>query len=235
MKMTFKQADVLSGKRLSLVMRQARARAAKEGYYRAYVNGKLKTGQSFVEAMEEEEAERNREIRAPLRRTTEAVDLFDRSRLTWLQTGGIFRLSIGDGQAVVCLRQSEGYDVFLVAEDRAATPLVKQSLPLEYALGTAEDYARRNARVSFIDKNASWRNGLATTKQLDLLARLGVPTEGGVTKGRAQELISRVMDGPPTEKQVVFIRRNGLHRNPLLLTKKQARTLIAQYYERRSA
>jgi superfamily II DNA/RNA helicase len=190
---------------------------------------KLKGGQSFTEAMEEAEAEtRKREITAPLRRTTEALDLFERSRFVWLTSGRNYRLNLGDGRAVVCSPSGSGYTVVLL-ENGVMKPLSNSILPLGYAQGTAEDFARRTARMTYISKDARWRSDGATEKQLSALVRMGTPIPQGITKGQAHMLIERAMSEPLSEKQLYFIKRNGLHKNPGILTKREARDVIARY------
>jgi superfamily II DNA or RNA helicase len=194
-------------------------------------------GQSLLQAVEEKAKERERRntgiSRAP-EHTAEAFSLFDRSRFAWFVSGRNFRLSIGDGQTIVCSPSGGAYGVYLLGTDGTATPLANGSLPLGYAQGVAEDYARQNARAAFIDKNASWRGSAATTKQLDALTRMGIPVPPGITKGEAHRLISEAMNEPPSERQLFFIRRNGLHKNPMILTKKEARGLISQYKNSRT-
>jgi superfamily II DNA or RNA helicase len=198
---------------------------------------KSRIGQSLLQAVDEKNKERERRditVSHTPEHTSEEFSLFARSDLVWVTSGRTFRLSIGDGRTVVCSPTGGEYSVYLLEENGAATSLSKQPLPLGYAQGVAEDFARKNARASYIDKNARWRNGLATTKQLDLLAQWGVEVPPGLTKGRAQELISEILNEPPTEKQIYVIRRNGLHKNPALLTKRDARALIAKHFARRS-
>ena len=197
-------------------------------------NVKLKNGQSFIESMQEAE-EQMRGITAPLRRATQVVDLFGRSRFTWMSSWQNYRLSIGNDQAIVCSPTWEGgYDVYLVEANGMTTQLSRVPLPKEYALGVAEDYARKHAQEAFIDKYAAWRRNAATAKQLDLLAKMGMPITPNITKGEAQQMIGAAFNEPPTEKQLYCIRVNGLHPNPAILTKKEARVLIGQYYDRRA-
>jgi hypothetical protein len=190
-------------------------------------NVKPKSGQSFVEAVEEAE-ERRRAIRAPLRQTTSIVDLFERSRLAWIASGFNYRLNLGDGKTIVCSPIGGGYAVVL-SSGGVMQPLSSTPLPLGYAQGVAEDYARKNAKIAYIDKYARWRKDAATPKQLDALTRMGIPVPAGLTKGQAHRIIEEAMNQPPTDKQMFFIQRNGLHRNPAVLTKREARDLIAQY------
>jgi hypothetical protein len=193
-------------------------------------NVKLQAGQSFVEAMEAEE--RRREITAPLRSTTESVDLFERSRFVWVTSGRNYRLNLGDGRAVVCSPSGTGYNVVLL--DNGTMKLLASDLPLGYAQGVAEDFARRNVPAAFIAKDARWRGDLATERQLAALMRMGIPIPAGITKGQAHQMIDAAMSEPLSEKQLFFIRRNGLHKNPGVLTRREARELISRYKDSRT-
>lgn len=192
--------------------------------------------QSLLQAVEEKDEEREVSgggvSRAPVY-ASEAFSLFDRSQFVWAVSGRNFRLPIGDGRAIVCSPAREGYSVYLVEAAGATVPLSNAPLPLGYAQGVAEDYARQNARTAYIDKNAKWRGDMATTKQLEALTRMKIPIPQGLTKGEAHRMIGEVMSQPPTDKQLFFIRRNGLHKNPAILTKREARDLIARHYDRR--
>ena len=198
---------------------------------------KPRRGQSLTQAVEEKAKEQERRSagvsRAP-EHTAEGFSLFDRSRFAWFVSGRNFRLSIGDGQTIVCSPAGGAYGVYLLEADGTATPLSDNALPLGYAQGVAEDYARQNARTAFIDKNAKWRGSAATVKQLDALTRMGIPFPPGITKGEAHSLISETMNAPATDRQRYFIQRHGLHKNPYILTKREAGTVIAQYKNSRT-
>jgi superfamily II DNA or RNA helicase len=195
-------------------------------------------GQSLLQAIDEKNKERERRdggVAFTTDYVSEEFSLFERSRFAWLVSGHNFRLSISDGKTIVCSPRSGGYGVYLLEGDGTMTYLSSSILPLGYAQGVAEDFARKNAQMAYIDKNAKWREGMATEKQLDALARMGVPTPPGLTKGEAHRLIGEVINAPITERQLSFIRRNGLHRNPTLLTKREARALISRYQGRYGA
>jgi hypothetical protein len=194
-------------------------------------------GQSLLQAVEEKTKAREHHnagvSRAP-EHTSETFSLFDRSRFAWFVSGRNFRLSIGDGQTIVCSPSGGAYGVYLLEADGTVTPLSNSSLPLGYAQGVAEDYARQNARAVLIDKNARWRWSVATTKQLDALTRMGIPAPQGITKGEAARLIDEAMNAPATDRQRYFLQYYGLHVNPSILTKKEAGALISQYKNSRT-
>jgi superfamily II DNA or RNA helicase len=190
---------------------------------------KIKKGQTLLEAVGEAEEAEKRAATAPLRHTSEALDLFGRSRFVWTASGRNYRLGLGDGRAVVCAPTSGGYTVLLVEKDGATTPITEGFIPLGYAQGVAEDYARQNAQAAFIDKEAKWRGYPASDKQIDLLERLGITYPTDITKGEASQLIDEAMNEPVTDRQLFFIQRHRLHSNPAILTKKTAGTLIVKY------
>jgi hypothetical protein len=195
---------------------------------------KPRKGQSLRSAVEEVEEEIRRAwcVGVP-QHVDEAFSLFNRSRFAWIVSGRNFRLSIGNGQSIVCSPTREGYNAYLMESDGSTRSLSNVPLPLGYAQGVAEDYARKNARLSYIDKNAKWRGDAATPKQIEALIRMGISHSLEITKGEACKLIDEAMNQPPSDKQLFFIRRNGLYRNPNVLTKREARNLISRYQESR--
>jgi hypothetical protein len=192
---------------------------------------KPRKGQTLLQATEEKE-ERDRGTAFVPHHVDEAFSLFERSRFAWITSGRNFRLSIGDGSAIVCSPYGGGYTVVL-SSDGVMKPLSNTALPLGYAQGVAEDFARKNAKMAYIDKGAQWRREVPTQKQLDALVRMGIPVSPDLTKGEAHRMIGEVMDQPLTDKQLYTIKRNGLHKNPAVLTKREARDLIARYYQSR--
>jgi superfamily II DNA or RNA helicase len=195
-------------------------------------NLKPRKGQSLLQAVEEKADKQERRYagtsHAP-EHTSEAFSLFDRSRFAWLISGRNFRLSLGTGQTIVCSPAGAGYEVSLLEANGTATPLSNAPLPLGYAQGVAEDYARRNAQAVFFDKEARWRRYPASEKQIALLERLGLFYCAGITKGEAAQMIDEAMNVPVTDRQRYFIQYHGLHINPAVLTKKEAGVLISQY------
>jgi hypothetical protein len=119
------------------------------------------------------------------------VDLFKQRPFTWVQVSERFVLSCG--KHFLSLEPSRGaWDVYRVVdgEDRPRETLLRHSLPLGYAQGFAEDEARRLGKLIILDPQAPWRRDPASARQLELLARLGVPSTAELTKGEASELIT---------------------------------------------
>ena len=71
---------------------------------------------------------------------------------------------------------------------------------------------------------------MPTQKQLLALLSMGIAYRPGMTRGEASELLSQAWDVGATDKQIFVIKKYGLHNAPELLTKKQARQIISEYY-----
>ncbi len=75
----------------------------------------------------------------------------------------------------------------------AAHRPVGQGLPLDYALGVAEDYARRQQAGVLVDPSAAWRQQPPTEKQLALLRKWRVALPPDLTRGAVADLLTAVM------------------------------------------
>ena len=71
--------------------------------------------------------------------------------------------------------------------------VIHRELPLDYAMGVAEDYARREGSLVLIDPRAGWRDEPATEKQVNALCRWRVPVGQGLTKGEASNLLAALV------------------------------------------
>jgi len=123
------------------------------------------------------------------------VDLFARRALRWVQTRqGAWVLSLGSQHGTPRLR-ADGPDTWQVTQvRRAAEPvLLGDTLPLAYAQGLAEDFARHLGAQHLLDAEAPWRQQPASAKQTALLQKLGVAVPPGVSKGEAADLLSAVL------------------------------------------
>lgn len=65
---------------------------------------------------------------------------------------------------------------------------------LEFAQGIAEDYIRQNSFSALVGKDAKWRQGAPTQKQLETAARMGIRNAAGMTKGELSEQISKKIE-----------------------------------------
>ncbi len=71
--------------------------------------------------------------------------------------------------------------------------LLGDTLPLAYAQGLAEDYARHLGVARLVEAEAPWRQHPATEKQTALLRKLGLAVRPDLTKGEATDLLAAVV------------------------------------------
>jgi ATP-dependent helicase IRC3 len=118
------------------------------------------------------------------------VDLFGSRPMHWVQTStGVWVLSLGNG--FVRLTPSEG-DVWSVhcLDTDGQAKLLRSGLPLGYAQGVAEDFARNHGAGRLLNPDARWRSEPASDKQINYLKRKHCPVSRDLTKGEASDLIT---------------------------------------------
>ena len=71
--------------------------------------------------------------------------------------------------------------------------LLWAGLPLGYAQGASEDYARKAGAMALLDPNARWRSDPASDKQVYLLRKFGIRFAPGLTKGKAYDLLTPLL------------------------------------------
>jgi hypothetical protein len=123
------------------------------------------------------------------------VDLFARRALRWVQTRqGAWVLSLGAQHGTLRLRP-DGPETWQVVQVRRDAEPVRlgDTLPLPYAQGLAEDYARHLGVARLVEAEAPWRQQPATEKQTALLRKLGLTARVGLTKGEAADLLAAVL------------------------------------------
>jgi hypothetical protein len=123
------------------------------------------------------------------------VDLFARRALRWVQTQqGAWVLSLGAQHGTLRLRP-DGLETWQVVQVRRDAEPVRlgDTLPLPYAQGLAEDYARHLGVARLVEAEAPWLQHPATEKQIALLRKLGIAARAGLTKGEATELLAAVL------------------------------------------
>jgi hypothetical protein len=106
--------------------------------------------------------------------------------------------------------------------------LSSRALPIDYALGVAEDWARKQAiNSSWANKDAAWRSQPATPKQVTTLKKMGIHFNYDISKGQASQLLDSKFSEPATDKQLYWLRKHGLltHRE---ISKIEASKIIAQ-------
>ena len=151
--------------------------------------------QSVLEILDAQERQPQDEdaVTGTLRSTP--VDLFARRALRWVQTRqGAWVLSLGAQHGTLRLRPDgpETWQVVQVRRD-AEPVLLGDTLPLPYAQGLAEDYARHLGVARLVEAEAPWRQQPATEKQTALLRKLGLAARAGLTKGEAADLLAAVL------------------------------------------
>lgn len=118
---------------------------------------------------------------------SQAVNVFRQRPMHWNRAGDVFVLPIPNGRLL--LRPSG--DRFAVVEQLYGSGLrvLFDRLPVEYAMGAAEDRVRQLGAAHLADPHAPWRNEPASPKQRDVLIRFR-RWRPGLTKGKASDLIS---------------------------------------------
>jgi ATP-dependent helicase IRC3 len=122
------------------------------------------------------------------RLVAQAVDLFAKRPLHWVRAGGRFALSLGTAGTLVLLPAGAGWRA--VVRSRDGVTVLGDGLPLEYAQGVAEDHARKAGAGALVDPAAPWRTAPATDRQREALARRGIPSRAGLTRGEASDLLA---------------------------------------------
>jgi ATP-dependent helicase IRC3 len=121
------------------------------------------------------------------------VSLFNNRGIHWQQTRqGAWVLSLGANGLLRMV--SNGEDVWLVSlVQNGEGHLLRDGLPLSYAQGFAEDFARKSGLNPLLDPNAAWRTHEATERQLEALRKWKVPVKPGLTKGAASDLLAAII------------------------------------------
>lgn len=192
---------------------------------------KPKNERTLLETIEE--SEREYEIVHPefKKPEFEAFELFERSRYVWQTVNEHYKLGLMDNTALWCRCVEGGYSPVLVSPSGVMKPLSDGALPIDYAMGVCEDYARHLDTAKYVMKNADWRDYPASEKQINALKKMGVNFKDGITKGQASDLLSRKFgtSAMATDKQIWFITKHGLYDSPELLNKYEASKLISDY------
>lgn len=145
------------------------------------------------------------------------IDFFGRSNFSWVQVGDGWHLRI-DRAKDLWVRGNDGDGYLAVAHvDGEIVPLEKNPIPLMYAIGICEDFARKHtAKSTLIRKDAHWRRQPPTDKQRDLLQKIGVSIDpDNYTRGQLAEIIEqKVMKEshfePASDKQRWKMRQLGI-------------------------
>ena len=153
------------------------------------------TGESLVEAMGAWGQTGALGLELPVGgdvRIQDIGSLLARSQFNWRALGDDLVLDLHGGRRIELRRQpAEGelYEVGLV-EERQWLPLADRPLDVGFSQGVAEDYVRDHG-LSWVRKDAPWRDRAVTDKQREVLQQHGLPVPA--TRGEAEERISALV------------------------------------------
>jgi hypothetical protein len=121
------------------------------------------------------------------------VDLFRDRGIHWQMTQqGAWILSLGTN-GMLRMATTGGGDSWTVGVvNNGVVEVLREGLPLGYAQGFAEDFARKTGHSCLLDPHAAWRGQEATERQLNALRRWRVPVAPGLTKGAASDLLAAI-------------------------------------------
>lgn len=193
---------------------------------------KRRKKQTLIEAVEEAEKLdilRRKNGLKKIAHDAESFDLFERSKFVWQTLEQHYKLRLEDNTSLWCKRVSGGYSPLLFSFSGEIVALSEDVLPLGYAMGVCEDYARQLSISKAAMKSASWRKKEATEKQRKALKRMGVQFDPNISKGEASRLLDQKLGALATGNQVGFIRKRHLHPHPEFLTKYEATKIIGRY------
>jgi ATP-dependent helicase IRC3 len=154
---------------------------------------RLTQGQSVAEVIEAQEAEqKEQQLRGEL--VARRVELFRQRALHWLAANPFFVMPLGEQGWMVLTPDAdvaERWDVLRVSPT-GETQMVAERVPLPYAQGIAEDYARREGAGGLVNPQARWRQRPVTDypKMVTFLQRWHLPYRAGMSAGEASDLIN---------------------------------------------
>jgi hypothetical protein len=111
----------------------------------------------------------------------------------WYRAIDNYRLNLPEGEALTIESNLlDSWDIRLSDSSRAR--VLAQADTLTRALAIADTFvlSERPDAVNFVKRLADWRSGRPTDKQMDVLARKGIPIPEGLTKGQASQIISQL-------------------------------------------
>lgn len=163
----------------------------------------VESGESLLEAAARERKRRNPNLDGYVVGSKE-VDLFHRSRITWLEThGGVWFLSVPGAFIFLWPDELPGtYKVGVRSAYERRGHWLAQGASLEYAMAwgeqTVAEYIRQlierdgeEARYWNTKRSASWRKRPATQGQIDYAASKGLDIPlSGTTRGEASDAVS---------------------------------------------
>jgi ATP-dependent helicase IRC3 len=116
------------------------------------------------------------------------VDLFRSRPMNWIQTRqGAWVLGLGNGFVRLTSAEGDRWDVHYMQNGGQAA-LLRSGLPLGYAQGMAEDFARERGAGGLLKPDARWRSEPASIKQINWMRWKKIPVPSGLTKGQAWDI-----------------------------------------------
>lgn len=123
--------------------------------------------------------------------TSEAVDLFNRSRLRWLPVDdGAMVLLGGEAGNVFLVQVERGWRAVTTSRAGQRRDLAGQPLQIGYAQGVAEDWIRQQGKVGLTNRSASWRSKPMSQGQEEVAQRYGIAVSPDMTQGEASDLMT---------------------------------------------
>jgi len=162
-----------------------------------------------------------------LEERVEEISFFDNVHFAWNPVGDAWHLILASDREVWVKPAEGGFQIEAHKEGKYLS-LSRRPLPLNYALGVAEDWARKQTTKSaWARKDATWRMEPATQKQKETMLRYGIRFNEEISKGQASQLLDSRFSEPATVKQIYWLRTHGVSINNST-TKLEARKMIAQ-------
>lgn len=159
--------------------------------------------------------------------SVQEIEFFQKAHFAWASVGDSWHLQLANDRDV-WVRQVEGGFLVVGHENKRTIALSNWLLPLDYALGVAEDWARsQTTKSAWARKDAAWRSEPATPKQMSALQKCGVHLDYGISRGDASQLLDSKINEPATEKQKHFLRKRGF-RFDANITKTEAYRIIKE-------
>lgn len=118
----------------------------------------------------------------------ERLDLFTQSIFRWQAFGDTWILPCAPGQRLYLIPQKEVF-YQVVMREGTQTLTIHEAVPLDYAMGIAEDWVRAHPSP-LARKDAAWLREPATAKQRERALQLNITLSSSATKEEASNAIS---------------------------------------------
>src|SRR5262249_24363142 len=126
------------------------------------------------------------------------AEIADLTPNIWHAVSGGYRLCLKSGESL--LIESDQLDTWSIRLKSYQTGLtsLERKADLKTAIRYADDFVVSNRPDSeqLVVRDASWREGPPSGKQIDLLRRNGITAPAELTKGQAAQMISYILSSP---------------------------------------